>query len=245
MIAELLANTGNAILGDTPPDGRGYWAARYWDRDAAESHPVLRDSFLQQKAVLGKYLAQYGQEARRVLEFACGTGQFTRMAVDITNAPEIVAVDISKEGLAIARTRVPEASVTFRHGDFWDCEDLGTADLVQCVDAIHHLGDVRDVLTRLHGFVEPGGLLVGNVWIKDHYHEFQRKRYGMVPHLCRTAGFLGTAVLIRVSNGRLRTGAYRTQLRSSDEVREILRSTFAELVEVTVHRYFMSFVCRA
>jgi hypothetical protein len=45
------------------------------------------------------------------------------------------------------------------------------------------------VLERLASFVAPGGTLVGNLWIADHYHEFGRKRYGATAHLVRTASY--------------------------------------------------------
>jgi SAM-dependent methyltransferase len=244
MLAELLARSGQAVLRDVAPDGRRYWGTRFWDRDAAERHPVLAPEFLRQKETIGQHLGRAGGEATRVLEFACGTGVFTALAASLTPAKQIVALDISAQALRIARGRVEHDNLTLIEGDFWADHDLGTADLVLCVDAIHHLGGVRRVLERLGSFMTPGGVLIGNVWTADNYHEFQRKRYGALGHLGRTAGFLATAVLIRASGGRLRTGAYRTQLVSARQVQDILRSTFAEVYAVS-EPYFISFVCRS
>jgi SAM-dependent methyltransferase len=244
MLAELLARTGRGLLDGFPPDGRDYWAARFWDRESAERHARLRPEFLTQKETIAEYLRKYGQDAQRVLEVACGTGEFTALAADLTPAAEITAIDISREGLRRAGERVKHDDLRLVEGDFWATDDLGTADLVMCLDAIHHLGDLRQVLTRLRSLVAPGGTFIGNLWIGDHFHEFQRKRYGVVGHLRRTASFFGTAVIIRASAGRLKTGAYRTQLTDSDKAMAVLGSVFDEVVDVRTERYFMGFVCR-
>lgn len=244
MLAEMLARSGQIFVKGIPPDGRAYWAARYWDRDAAERHPVLADSFLQQKETVAGFLRNHGHDAERVLEFACGTGEFTRLAAESTPARKIVAMDISEQGLEIARQRVRHDDLELVLGDFWQDNEVGTADLVLCVDAIHHLGDVRSVLRRLRTFVAPGGTIIGNVWIADHFHEFQRKRYGTVRHLARTFLFFFTAAMIRLSRGRLRTGSYRTQLIRSKEVEQILREVFGEVLEISTERYFMTFACK-
>ena len=148
----------------------------------------------------------------------------------------------SPEGLRQTGQRVRHPNLRLVLGDFWADLEVGTADVVTCLDAIHHLGDVRAVLTRPRSFVAPGGLLIGNLWTADNFHRFQRERYGTVAHLRRTAAFLGTALLIRLSGGRLKTGAYRTQLRHSRELIEILHDVFDTVHEVTVEEYFTGFV---
>jgi ubiquinone/menaquinone biosynthesis C-methylase UbiE len=244
MLAELLARFGQNFLRGIPPDGRAYWATRYWDRDAAEKHPVLADSFLQQKETVAKFLRRHGGHAERVLEFACGTGEFTRLAAESTPAKKITAVDISEQGLEIARRRVRHDDLELVLGDFWQDNKVGTADLVLCIDAIHHLGDIRSVLQRLKTFVDGDGVVIGNVWIADHFHEFQRRRYGRIRHLARTSFFFVTAAMIRLSGGHLRTGSYRTQLVHSEEVERILRELFGEVLETSTERYFMTFACK-
>ena len=242
MIAELLADTGRTIIRDVPPDGRQYWAKRFWDRDTHEQHPRLRAAFLRQKDTIARFLREYAGNATRVLEIACGTGEFTRLAAELTTADQITAVDISAEGLRLTAQRVRHPNLRLVPGDFWTDLELGTADVVTCLDAIHHLGDVRAVLTRLRTFVAPGGVLIGNLWTADNFHRFQRERYGSVAHVRRTAAFLGTALLIRLSGGRLKTGAYRTQLVPSGELVEMLHEVFDTVHEVSVEEYFTGFV---
>ena len=244
MFAELLARSGNTLLNGVAPDGKDYWAKRFWDRDGAEEHPELREHFLAQKDAVAELIEEYGTGVERVLEFCCGTGEFTRIAAERTPVRTITALDISAQGLERARARVKHDDARFVQGDFWADNGLQPTELVVCVDAIHHLGNLEDVLARLRSFLEPDGVLIGNVWTADHFHEFERIRYGPVDHLRRTAAFFGTAAMIRFSGGRLKAGAYRTQLRRSADAVAVLNKLFGQVLTVEKQRYFTSFACR-
>jgi SAM-dependent methyltransferase len=246
MLAELMERTGNWILGDLPPDGKDYWAGRFWDRAFAEEHPVLGDHYRAQKAEIADLLKTYGGDVKRVIEFACGTGEFTAAAATHTPASEITAVDISAEGLRRTAARVSHPGLNLVEADFWKVQDLGTADLVMCVDAIHHIGNPRVVLERMRSFMVPGGLFVGNLWTSDHFHELQRHRYGNVAHLRNMASFLGTAMLVRASSARLHGSAYRTRLLPSKAVESVLKSVFSEVLYISpAHHHFVAFACRS
>lgn len=244
MLTEMLAQSGQRLLGETPPEGKAYWSERFWDREEIENHPKVGEHYRRQKTTLREYLAEHGRDADRVLEFACGTGELTRLAAEAAPTADIVAVDISEHALEQARERVPSDRVSFRRGDFWEDGDLGRADVVVCVDAIHHLGSVPVVLRRLREYVRPGGVLIGNVSTSDHWSDFQRDRYGTPASFLRTLGFFATAVLIRVSRGRLRTSSYRTQLVTSRRARRILEETFDDVVRFSGERYLTAFACR-
>jgi SAM-dependent methyltransferase len=245
VLAETMASAGQALIGTTPPNGKAYWAARFWDRDSAERHPILADAFLRQKETLATYFQTYAADAERSLEFACGTGEFTRLTALNTNVRDMTALDISTQGLAIAKNRVKHDNIRFIQGDFWADHQLGQADLVVCADAIHHLGDVREVIQRLHSFVKPGGIFIGNVFTRDNFHEFERLRYGTAEHLWRTTLFFSTALLIRASKGRLYTGSHRTQLLPSAQTERILADEFSQVLNVSADPYFTAFACRA
>lgn len=245
MFAEALVRSGLKLVKKYPPEGRAYWSARFWDRDEVESHPALGSDFQAQKDRIDELLIKYGADCQRVLEFACGTGEFTVMAARRTGAAEIVATDISQHALDIAATRVTGDRVRFVRGDFWADSGLGTADFVMCVDAIHHLGEVRAVLERLRTFIRPGGVLVGNLWTLDNFHEYQRARYGHLRHFARSLLFFGTAVTMRATGGRIRTASYRTQLLRSRDVGPLLREVFSQVEELQATRHFVCFACRS
>jgi SAM-dependent methyltransferase len=245
MIAEQFERFGSKIVAGYPPDGRSYWAARFWDRDAAEEDPIIGDHYRAQKKAIGEMMTRHGATADRILEFACGTGEFTNMAAALTGAKEIVAVDISAAGLERARQRVEHDNLRLIQGDFWADHDLGQAPFVMCIDAIHHLGDVRAVLRRLKSFMAPDGIFIGNLWTADHFHEFQRQRYGNLEHTTRCAMFLASTVLIRASRGKhFRPASYRTQLLHSEDIPDILADTFSQTIEICQDRYFTGFACR-
>jgi SAM-dependent methyltransferase len=245
MLAEMMARTGNLLLGDIPPNGRDYWMTRFWDRDDAEANPAIGAHYAVQSAEVAELLKTHGGDADRILEFCCGTGLFTRMAADLTPAREIVALDISQQGLERTRARVDHANLRLVHGDFWADHQLGTAPVVMCMDAIHHLGNPRDVLNRLKSFVAPGGILIGSLWTMDNFHELGRYRYGRIAHLNNTAKFFRSAVLIRVSGGRLRADHYRTRLLPQKQVEPLLRSVFDELLFISPKsHHFTAFACR-
>jgi SAM-dependent methyltransferase len=244
MLAEAMVDAGHRLIRKYPPEGRAYWAARFWDRDEVEARADIGDDFRVQKARIASYLTEYGAGAERVLEIACGTGEFTAFAAELTKAERIVATDISEHALQRAGARVDHPGLELVHSDFWTDDTLAPAPLVMCVDAIHHLGDVRQVLKRMSSLVEPGGTFIGNLWTLDHFHEYQRSRNGTVGHLGRSALFLANALAMNASGGRLRWASYRTQLLRARQVEPLLRETFDELLDVTGTRYFVAFACR-
>ena len=244
MLAEAMVGLGHKLIRNYPPEGRSYWAARFWDRTGVETTPGVREDLQVKQDAIASYVTRHGKDAERVLEFSCGTGAFTKSVVKLTDAPEIVAVDISAQALAIARREVTDPRLRFVQGDFWAELGLGTADVVMCINAIHHMGNVRAVLERLKTFVEPGGVVIGNVWTLDNYHEFQRRVHGPVQHLARSALFLANAVVMRATGGRVRWASYRTQLLSADQFETLLRSVAPEVLEVERTRHFVLFAFR-
>lgn len=245
MLAEVLAESGIRVLGKLPPNGKDYWAGRFWDRESEERHPVLGSHYLQEKNDLAKMIEEYAGGTPRVLEFCCGTGEFIQLTNTLAEPREIVATDISEHALARAAERGPYGNVRLVHGDFWDdSHDLGTANVVLCIDSLQHLGNVDEVLRRLRSFVAPGGVLIGNVWTRDYFHELERLRYGRLEHVTRSAKFLGSAILIRISGGRLRSDNYRTKLTWRSEIESLLHGNFDTVPALTHHRYHTAFACR-
>lgn len=245
MFAELLTRGAYRVLDGVGPDGASYWSQRYWDRGVFQEHPVVGSHYRRQDQNIAELIAKYGVAADSVVEIACGTGVFTAFACRLTRPARIVALDISPHALAVVRGVVTDDRLELRNADFWLDDGVEPADLVLCMDAIHHLGSAPDVLRRLRHYLRPGGVLIGNVWTLDNYHEFQRSRIGPWKHFRQTAAFALTALLIRVSGGRLRTTSYRTQLRYSVEFRELLEANVGQVLELQVDRYFTAFACRA
>jgi SAM-dependent methyltransferase len=244
MLAEVMVQLGHLLIRNYPPEGRAYWAARFWDRTEVESTPYVKDDLQAKKEYVSNYLTRYGKDADRAIEFSCGVGTFTRTVTELTGIPEIVGVDISHHAVGIARSELPDPRVRFVQGDFWAELGLGTADLVLCMNAIHHMGRVREVLERMMTFVAPGGVLIGNVWTLDNYHDFQRRVHGPAAHLARSALFLANAIMMRATGGRVRWASYRTQLLPARQIEAILRDVSGEVLETSRTLYFVNFAVR-
>jgi len=89
-----------------------YYRARASEYDTTSPLPRDDDS----RASLLEALRSFAPRGR-VLELACGTGQWT--AALVQRASELTAVDASPEMLAIASTRVPDERVRFIQGDIF------------------------------------------------------------------------------------------------------------------------------
>lgn len=245
MIAEAMVWLGRRLVRDFPPKGREYFAGRVWNGTRYDSSTLGGPEILDNERRIVDLIKKYGQDVDRTLEFGCGPGLYLEAAAKNTNAPEVVGVDVSAKTLETARRRVNDPGrLRLVQGDFWADLELGTADVVICANAIHHLGRVAEVIERLKTFVSPGGVLIGNVWTMDHYHEYQRNVHGPLRHLGRSALFLANGITLRASGGRVHWGSYRSQILYAAEVDEILRSVSSQILYRSNTRYISAFAIR-
>ncbi len=97
------------------------------------------------------------------LEIGCGTGKNTSYLV--TKCKHIVAVDISDEMLAIAKTKVSDSNnVTFINTDIqepWNFFPANSCafDLIVCSLVLEHIEDLMLVIQRMAEHLEQGGIL--------------------------------------------------------------------------------------
>lgn len=245
MFAEAVVKLSHKLIRGYAPEGRAHWAAKAWDRTPYELAPRVGPDLKVKKDRIGDLVAEYGQGADRLIEFACGTGVHTEVAVKRCDAPDITVVDISADALDIVRQKINDPRLRTVHGDIWGDVDPGTADLVTCINAIHHMGDVRDVITRLMTYVNPGGVLIGTVLTMDNFHEFQRDVHGTIRHAARSAFFLLNAALMRLTAGKVRTAAYRSQLLYETQFENILRELApGRILHLSNTRYISCFAIR-
>jgi hypothetical protein len=107
------------------------------------------------------------------------------------------------------------------------------------------MGDVRQVITRLTDYVNPGGVLIGTTLTNDNFHEFQRDSHGTVKHAFRSANFLVNAIAMRLTGGRIRTHAYRSQLLYETQFENILRELApGRILHLSSTRYISVFAIR-
>lgn len=244
MLSEAMVHLGRKLVKDLKPKGREYFAARVWNPTRYDKSSLGGAEIADNERRLIELIERYGEGAQRTIEFGSGPGIYLEAVVKHTSAPEVVGVDVSPKALEASRNRVNDPRLRLVHGDFWSDLELDQADVVICANAIHHLGRVQDVIERLKKFVKPGGVLIGNVWTMDHYHEYQRNVHGRWRHLGRSLSFLCNAVVLRATNGQINWGAYRSEILYAHEVDAVLAKVSTEVLYRSNTRYITGFAIR-
>ena len=143
---------------------------RYYDRRAPEYEALYQRTMPERNAELRRIEADLRGLAtgRRVLEVACGTGYWTEILAGV--ADRVVATDVSREMLAVARLRdLAEDKVTFIESDAYALDnvdgdfDLGVANFWLSHVPKSKLADFFDVF---HARLGPGAL----VFMTDNHH---------------------------------------------------------------------------
>jgi SAM-dependent methyltransferase len=123
-------------------------------------------------------LASAGEPAvyRDVLEVGCGDGVVGAALIVLLHPRTYAGCDLDEGAIVRARRRLerwqPEVGVRL-----WRCDaadlDVGaaTCDLVLALDVLHHVGDWRDVLGRVHRALRPGGAFLFEVLCREYYRE--------------------------------------------------------------------------
>lgn len=94
-------------------------------------------------------------DVRRVLDYGCGDGDAAPLLRAILGAQEVIGVDASREMVAVARTRHPEA----RFETLDALSSLDPVDLAYCNGVFHHIpGPARPAaLASIRAVLRPGG----------------------------------------------------------------------------------------
>ena len=104
------------------------------------------------------------REPVRILVPGCGTGKHPLSAALRYRWSALVALDLSRASLGMARRRAEEAGIEgirFVHGDLLELGRLeeGPFDLISCVGVLHHMEDPARGLAALLEVLAPGGVL--------------------------------------------------------------------------------------
>lgn len=143
----------------------------YYSRRAEEYEQIYRRDDPRRQAEL-QALAEamrHVLSGRRVLEVACGTGYWTRVAAEV--ADHIVATDLSPEMLAIAAAKsLPHGRVEFRRADAYALQEVeGDYDAALANFWLSHVPGARitEFLRGLHGKLPPRSrvFMADNVYV--------------------------------------------------------------------------------
>jgi 2-polyprenyl-3-methyl-5-hydroxy-6-metoxy-1,4-benzoquinol methylase len=223
-----------------------HWRNRTWDGFRAEAHRALGTAYVEEREAIRQSIDKAASNAC-VLDVGAGTGRYSLDAV-LAGATHVTALDVSPSALQELAVRASgaglAAALRTRVGDFWTTNNLCWCgrpyEVVMCMDAIHHLGQLPDVLGRLKELAGPGGVVIGDVWTRDNFGEFQRARRGEAEHTLSSFRFLLGAMLV-ASGRRTTSDAVRSDLRDAAEVEAELIAAWSD-ASVQRSRYWVRFV---
>lgn len=122
---------------------------------------------------LEELFTRHGQRVHSVLDLACGTGTMSFLLAE--RGYELIGVDFSPEMLAVAAEKPLSAD---RERPIFLCQPMeeldlyGTIDACVCLlDSVNHVTSaerLRLALSRVHLFLEPGGLFVFDIHTPEH-----------------------------------------------------------------------------
>ena len=245
-ISDALVLVGGRLMRHRFRQPTDHWRNRIWDGFRAEAHTALGSAYVEEHEAIRQSIDKAVSSAC-VLDVGAGTGRYSLDAAR-AGATHVTALDVSSSALQELSVRATEAGLAealrTRIGDFWttnsSCWCGRPYEVVMCMDAIHHLGQLPDVLARLKKLAGPDAVVIGDVWTRDNFGEFQRARRGDAEHTLASFRFLLGATLV-ASGLRTTSDVVRSDLRDAAEVETELIAAWAD-ASVQRSRYWIRFV---
>lgn len=121
---------------------------------------------------ISNFFSKYGNNGRRVLDLACGTGTISKILNDY--GYHVTGIDISDEMLTVAQTKC-QNNVNFLKGDIVDFSFSEKFDYCICLlDSVNHLENINDVkrcFDCVYNSLDKNGLFIFDVnTIYKHKH---------------------------------------------------------------------------
>jgi ubiquinone/menaquinone biosynthesis C-methylase UbiE len=108
--------------------------------------------------------------SERVLDIACGTGEFECMVLSENPVQQMVGVDISEEMLAIAQQKLHNSNVSFQFGSASALPfSAQSFDVIVSASAFHYFDDPNAALAEVKRVLKPDGKVVILDWCKDFW----------------------------------------------------------------------------
>jgi 2-polyprenyl-3-methyl-5-hydroxy-6-metoxy-1,4-benzoquinol methylase len=125
--------------------------------------------------VIAKDIIKIGDN---VLDIACGVGYGSRYLSDLSEAENIIGVDISKSTINYATKVFGTENINFIHGSALD-KDLfpnDSFDKIVSFETIEHLENDEKLISNLYYWLRKGGSLIGSVPNQD-IQEYNKMEY--------------------------------------------------------------------
>ena len=137
---------------------------RFWEKCARFYGPIQQRSNRRLYRELTHMCMAYLQKDSKVLELACGTGQFTYPLCNLAESWE--ATDFS-EAMILEAQKVPCSA----HFSVQDATHLpyrgGSFDLVLMANALHIMPAPQLALGEIHRILKPGGILLAPTFVYE------------------------------------------------------------------------------
>lgn len=127
---------------------------KFWDKQAAKfSSSGNKES----KELIDKSM-EYLNKDKRVLDFACGTGQSTKLLSKYTK--EVIGLDYSEEMIRFAKEDSRE-NTTFLVGTLnHNTLEKSSFDVITAFNVLHLLEDIDDQVKLIYDLLKPGGVFI-------------------------------------------------------------------------------------
>lgn len=150
---------------------------------------------------------------RNAISIGCGTGHKELKIMQAGFVEHFTLVEIVPDLLDAAQTMYAEAGMkdraTFVLGDYRTAMTSQAFDLVYFDNALHHMYDVKSVISDMIGLINPTGFFLMDDFVGPTYHQFTEERYRYAEHvrsLLPASTFESGAILPTLS--RIPTQAY-------------------------------------
>jgi SAM-dependent methyltransferase len=136
-------------------------------------------------------LAKHCGPGRKILDVGCGAGY---VSLELArNGHHVVAIDISKANIDVARRMLAEnpyrdgfGSLRYEHQPFHLAE--GAYDVVLFSVSLHHMPDVEGVVRRAREMVKPGGWLLCHEPCHERFREQDAAQVALIRSLLALTG---------------------------------------------------------
>lgn len=142
--------------------------ARIYDELTDDVNYKARCSYIEE--IFGRYCKK---KPKLIADLACGTGS---VCIELDRRGyDMIGIDLSADMLSVAAEKSEGKGILYINQDICDFELYGTVDAFLCLlDSVNHLtsdGDIDDLFSLVHNYLNPEGLFVFDV---NTLYKFER-----------------------------------------------------------------------
>jgi 2-polyprenyl-3-methyl-5-hydroxy-6-metoxy-1,4-benzoquinol methylase len=180
-------------------DSDEYWKATIWDRHKESNRVplVIKEEFIHQETLLisaiSKIVTENNNTVINLLDLGCGPGRLAQSMINkFRDNIYLSLLDLNPITLDEAKTNLSTFNnVDFIQGSFYDLNDLvkREIDIIVCMDIFHHVCHLEKIIELISNKLKNNGVLIGNVFCKEKYKEWDLKKYGFLKSMQRQVFF--------------------------------------------------------